>query len=151
MRPVLLIVWTAFRSFILRDNNSEEAFLKAVRRKGVENQETAASFKDRRRTENIQGWKEMPLHGQFARLSKDKRNDETVTWLKEGKLKSETESLNVAAQDQAIGTNYKKATIDRTQTDPKCRIRKQNNETISILYVRVQNWHKKNIKRDMTT
>ena len=125
--------------------------MKAVRRKGVENQETAASFKDRRRTENIQGWKEMPLHGQFARLSKDKRNDETVTWLKEGKLKSETESLNVAAQDQAIGTNYEKATIDRTQTDPKCRIRKQNNETISILYVLVQNWHKKNIKRDMTT
>ena len=68
MRPILLIVWTEFRSFILQDNNnSEEERLKAVRREGVENQETAASFKDRRRTENIQGWKEMPLYGQFAR------------------------------------------------------------------------------------
>ena len=68
MRPILLIVWTAFRSFILQDNNnSEEECLKAVRREGVENQERAASFKDRRRTENIQGWKEMPLYGQFAR------------------------------------------------------------------------------------
>ena len=68
MRPILLIVWTEFRSFILQDNNnSEEECLRAVRREGVENQETAASFKDRRRTENIQGWKEMPLYGQFAR------------------------------------------------------------------------------------
>ena len=68
MRPILLIAWTEFRSFILQDNNnSEEECLRAVRREGVENQETAASFKDRRRTENIQGWKEMPLYGQFAR------------------------------------------------------------------------------------
>ena len=52
MRPILLIVWTEFRSFILQDNNnSEEECLRAVRREGVENQETAASFKDRRRTE----------------------------------------------------------------------------------------------------
>ena len=83
----------------------EEEFLKAVRREGVENEETAASFKDRRRTENNQGWKEMPLYGQFVRQSQDQRNDETWTWLKEGELKRETESLIVAAQDQAIGTN----------------------------------------------
>ena len=31
--------------------SSEEEFLKAVRREGVENHEMAASFKDRRRTE----------------------------------------------------------------------------------------------------
>ena len=81
--------------------------MKAVRREGVENEETAASFKDRRRTENNQGWKEMPLYGQFVRQSQDQRNDETWTWLKEGELKRETESLIVAAQDQAaaIRTN----------------------------------------------
>ena len=79
----------------------------------------------------------MPLYGQFARhaqmkisfpglifakyksiililQSEDQRNDETWTWLKEGKLKRETESLIVAAQDQATRTNYVKATIDRT-------------------------------------
>ena len=37
--------------------SSEEKILKAVRRKGVENQETAASFEERRRTENTQHWK----------------------------------------------------------------------------------------------
>ena len=90
--------------------------MKALRRQGVENQETAASFKDRRRTENIQGWKEMPLYGQFARQSEDQRNEETWTWLKEGKLKSESESLIVAAQGQAIRTNYKKSN-NREYTD----------------------------------
>ena len=109
---------------------SSEKILKAVRRKGVENQETAASFKERRRTESTQGWKEMPLYGQFVRQSEDQRN-ETWTWLKVGKLKRETKSLIIAAQDQAIRTNYVKATIDKSQDDLKCRMCKQNNETIS--------------------
>ena len=52
---------------------SEEKILKAVRRKGVENQETGASFKERRRTENTQGWKEMALYGQFARQRRSKK------------------------------------------------------------------------------
>ena len=51
--------------------------------------------------------------------------------MKEGKLKRETEALIVAAQDQAIHTNYVKASIDKSQADPKCRICKQGNETIS--------------------
>ena len=52
----------------------------------TENQETAASFKDRRRTENILGWKEKPLYGQFARRIEDQRHDETWTWLREREL-----------------------------------------------------------------
>ena len=111
--------------------SSEEKILKAVRRKGVENQETAASFKERRRTEKTQGWKEMPLYGQFARQSEDQRNDETWTCLKEGELKREKGSLIIAAQVQAIRTNYVKATINRSQDDPKCKMCKQNNETMS--------------------
>ena len=89
--------------------SSEEKILKVVRRKGVENQETASCFKEKRRTENTQGWKEMPFYGQIARQSEDQRSDETWTWLKEGKLKRETESLIIAAQDQAIRRNYVKA------------------------------------------
>ena len=51
--------------------------------------------------------------------------------IKEEKLKRETESPIIAAQDQAIRTNYLIATLDRSQDDPKCRMCKQNNETIS--------------------
>ena len=83
------------------------------------------------RSENTQGWKEMPFYGQIARQSEDQRSDETWTWLKEGKLKRETESLIIAAQDQAIRTNYVKTTIDKSQEDLKSRMCKQNNETIS--------------------
>ena len=52
----------------------------------IENQETAASFKHRRKTENLQGWKDKPLYEQFARRSEDQRHDETWTWLKEREL-----------------------------------------------------------------
>ena len=34
-------------------------------------------------------------------------------------------------QDEAIRANYVKAAIGRSQEDPKCRMCKQNNETIS--------------------
>ena len=110
--------------------SSEEKILKAVRRKGVVNQETAASLKERRRTENTQGWKEMPLHGQFARQSEDQRNDETWAWLKEGKLKRNGVSYYCSTRS-SNKNKYVKATIDRLQDDPKCRMCKLNNETIS--------------------
>ena len=52
--------------------------------------------------------------------------------LKEGKpLKRETEALTISAQDQAIRTNFIKTMVDKSQNDPKCRICKKNNETIS--------------------
>lgn len=96
--------------------------MKTVRREGVENQETVAGFKARRRTENIQELKEKPLYEQFVREAEGQGSEETWTWLKEGKLKRETEALIVAAQDQAIRTNYVKANIDKSQVDPKCRM-----------------------------
>lgn len=102
--------------------SSEEELLKTVRREGVESQETVAGFKARRRTENIQELKEKPLYEQFVREAEGQGSAETWTWLKEGKLKRETEALIVAAQDQAIRTNCVKANIDKSQVDPKCRM-----------------------------
>ena len=110
--------------------SSEEELLKAVRMDGDEKRETAASFKARRKTENIQEWKEKPLCGQFARQGEEQRSEETWTWLKEGMLKRETEALIIAAQDRAIRTNYIKTIVHKSQNDPKCRLCKQN-ETIS--------------------
>ena len=53
-------------------------------------------------------WREKPMHGQYAREMKNETVDAELTfqWLKNGSLKGETESLIVAAQDQAISTNY---------------------------------------------
>ena len=48
-----------------------------------------------------------------------------------GTLKRETESLQAAAQDQAIRTNYRRAKIEKDGTSPLCRMCKQANETVS--------------------
>ena len=89
--------------------SSEEDLLKAVREEVTGSQETATSFKVRRRAENTQEWKEKPLYAQFVRETEDQSNEETWSWLKQGSLKRETEALITAAQDQAIRTNYIKA------------------------------------------
>ena len=43
-------------------------------------------------------------------------------WLKKGSVKRETESLIMAAQEQALATNLMKARIYQTQEDSKCRM-----------------------------
>ena len=82
--------------------SSQEELLKADSRDGDDNRETAASFKSRGRTENIQEWKEKPVYGQFARQGEEQKSELTWTWLKEGNLKRETEALIITAQDEAI-------------------------------------------------
>jgi hypothetical protein len=60
-------------------------------------------------TQNIKvKWKEKRMHGQFPRSSDEKLVDkeQSYRWLKFGDIEGETESTIVAAQDQAISTNY---------------------------------------------
>ena len=47
-----------------------------------------------------------------------------------GDLKSETESLIVAAQNQSIRTNWVKAKVDKTQKETLCRLCKKADESI---------------------
>ena len=53
------------------------------------------------------------------------------TWRRKGNLKRETESLLIAAQDNAIRTNHIKARIDKTQQNSKCRLCGNRDETIN--------------------
>ena len=52
-------------------------------------------------------------------------------WLRNGHLKKETESLIASAQDQCVRTNNIKTKIDGTKNDPKCRMSKTNDETVT--------------------
>ncbi|KAL1464022.1 hypothetical protein WDU94_003708 [Cyamophila willieti] len=82
--------------------------------------------------ENEETWTQKAMHGQYGREMR-KENVNFVTtcrWLYQGLIKAETESLIIAAQDQAITTNYIKKTIHKQDVDPKCRLCKQFNETI---------------------
>jgi len=53
------------------------------------------------------------MHGQLPRNIDEKLVDIELSyrWLKSGDIKGETESTTVAAQDQAISTNYFKNKI----------------------------------------
>ena len=64
----------------------------------------------------------MKLHGQFLNQIEKVAGAEKWLQLRDGGIKRETESLIMAAQEQAIRTNAIKAKIDKTQAESKCRI-----------------------------
>ena len=51
--------------------------------------------------------------------------------LRKGNFKRETESLLIAAQNNATRTNYVKAKIDWTQQNSRCSLFSDRNETIN--------------------
>jgi hypothetical protein len=72
-------------------------------------------------------WEAKRLHGQFPR-SLDERlinKEQSYQWLKFGDIKGETESVIMAAQDQAISTNYFKKKVLKQEIESKCRLCKQ--------------------------
>ncbi|XP_044182725.1 uncharacterized protein LOC122963360, partial [Acropora millepora] len=79
-----------------------------------------------------QKWEDKSMHGQYPKRVNEKDVDQQMTnqWLKSGGLKSETEGFIIAAQDQAIKTNYYRRNILNDGTDPMCRICGQYQETI---------------------
>ena len=72
------------------------------------------------------------MHGQYiSNIDRELIGEEhTFLWLSKGDLKAETESEIVAAQDQALQTKYVKKILN-TETDSKCRLRQQFDETIN--------------------
>ena len=79
---------------------------------------------------NKNGWGKQ-LYGHFKRLVNKISHQKTWTWLRKGYLKRETESLLIAAQDNALRTNHIKARIDKTQQNSKCRLCSDRDETIN--------------------
>ena len=69
---------------------------------------------DNRMTTRKQKWEEKQIYGRFKRLI-NISDEKTWIWLRKGNLKGETESLLIAAQNNAIRTNHIKARIDKTQ------------------------------------
>ena len=78
-----------------------------------------------------QKWEGKQLYGRFKRLINNISHDKTWTWLRKGNFKRETESLLIAAQDNAIRKNHIKARIEKTQQNSKCRLCGDRDETIN--------------------
>ena len=69
--------------------------------------------------------------GGVKRLVSNISHDKTWTWLRKENFMSETESLLIAAQDNAPRTNHIKARIDKTPQNSKCRLCADRDETIN--------------------
>ena len=78
-----------------------------------------------------QKWEGKQLNGRFKRLINNISHDKTWTWLRKGNFKRETESLLIAAQNNAVRTIHIKARIDKTQQNSKCRLCGDRDETIN--------------------
>ena len=95
--------------------------------------EPEVDLKKQKRMERKESWKEKALHGQFLRQTDEVAGTSRWLWLKQGSLKRETESLILAAQEQAIRTNAIKAYVDKSQDQSKCRMCGERDETVNHL------------------
>ena len=77
-------------------------------------------------------WKNKVMQGQYIRnIDRQLINEEDAfLWLSKGDLKTETESEIVAAQDRVLQTKYYATKLLNTETDSKCRLCQQFDETI---------------------
>ena len=77
-------------------------------------------------------WEQKPLHGQYLKRVKRPDIDETETnkWLKSSGLKSETEGLIIAAQDQSLMTKQYQSEMIKNGANPKCRLCNEYSETM---------------------
>ena len=70
---------------------------------------TRSEYRDNQKKGRLDGWTEKPMNGQYHRQTQEHAPSETWKWLTRGSLKRETESLIIAAQDQALRTNYQES------------------------------------------
>ena len=73
----------------------------------------------------------MPLHGQYVRDTKELKSKESWNWLIKGDLKRETESLLIAAQDQALNTNSVKKQLYHIGETNLCRLCGEKVESVT--------------------
>ena len=105
--------------------NSHEELLKLVaKEEGLEDKilEDKLQYKKRIETEKLEAFTKMQLHGQYERNTKHLKNEKTWNFLSKGDLKRETESLILAAQEQALNTNAINKNIYGLDCTDRCRL-----------------------------
>ena len=110
-------------------HRSEERLTQVARGDNIDSLEAASVLKRSRKEKRLEDSEKKVLHGQYLRQTKEVRSDQCWTWLQNGNLKRETESLTVAAQNQHIRPNLIKAKIDISQRDSLCRVCRKVDES----------------------
>ena len=111
-------------------HGSEERLIQAARGGKTDGLEAASVLKRSKTEERLEDWEEKVLHGQYLRQIKEVRSDQYWTWLQNGDLKRETQSIIAAAQNLSIQTNLVKAKIDKSHGDSLCRVFRKVDESI---------------------
>ena len=86
--------------------------------------------KKRKKEERKRQWKEKQLHGKFLRETEEVQGEGTWGLIRKGYLKKGTEGLVLAAQEQALRTNWIKKNIDGQDISEKCRMCGKMDESI---------------------
>ena len=82
-----------------------EWILQAALKKVLVEEENLQDYQKRKQEETFRNWKEKALHGEFVRQTADVTGEDSWRRLRNGFLKTETEGLTLAAQEQALRTN----------------------------------------------
>jgi len=116
-------------------HNTDSAVLQTARYLKTKVQRETRKMEDSIAEKTKERWHGKRIHGHLPRSLDEKLVDieQSYRWLNYGDIKGETESTVVAAQDQAISTNYFKNKILKEETESKCRLCKQHEETIDHL------------------
>jgi len=116
-------------------HNTDSAVLQTARCLKTKVQRETRKIKDNIAEKTKGRWHGKRMNGQLPRNLDEKLVDieQSYRWLKSGDIKGETESKIVAAQDQTISTNYFKNKILKEDTESKCQLCKQHEETIDQL------------------
>ena len=130
-------------------NTSEETFICASRQITKQNSSILdpLEVKKEERRKRHENWTNKRMHGQFKRQTEPLTDSRQWLWLKDGSLKKTTEGLIIAAQDQSLRTNAVKAKIDKSQTDSKCRLCKETDETVTHIVSGCKTLAQKDYKR----
>ena len=80
----------------------------------------------------MKSWTDKAINGQHLshRQTGENAANETWQWAKRGRLKTETESLTIAAQDQTLRTKYRRAKMEKSTGMSMCRLCKEKEETV---------------------
>ena len=86
----------------------------------VDSVQCSQEYRNGQKETRLKNWKSKAMNGQHLRQTEENATKETWQWMKRGSLKRETETLIIAAQDQALRTNYRKAMIEKSTNISMC-------------------------------
>ena len=109
--------------------------------------ETETAYHKRVEDGKVSLVEKIPLHGQFHRDTKDLKTEDSWKWLVREDFKRETESLLIAAQDQALDTNSVKKTIYQQELSDKCRLCGERVENVTHIVSSCKMLAQKDYKR----